>query len=722
MISYYVTVVGTKTPMMEITDLLSVLKGIRDGAFSEKVYAFREALESGNSAARTLKISLPAFKPSGVFSGLTDDSLKSYSQFVHLDYDHLTDDEMITVRDILSVDKYVYGYFISPSMKGYKVFFKTNAAHSEHLIAWTQVRSYMDSKLGIESDPAVKNIGRNVFVSDDPDTFINQDSEVFIVEHNQIEEYHFRTQTSAFNTSDISVEEVWNRTEAQRGYSFVEGNRNNYVRDFGCSACRWGIDEVEATQYALNFICNGFDESEIKRTMRSAYRIAASEAGTISYGTTATPLPKFGTSVTSASSNPLIPESVYETLPSLLREACKPFKGRRRDVFFTGAITAISGSAVDWYAVYDENEIYPNLYSFIAGLSSSGKGALSHVRGLMREVRLPEKDRFNIDLEGFDIVQEEYDEIKPQIFIPANTSGAMLKAHLEVNNGYGIISSTEGKTLQQVLQAEFGAFLDDLLKGSENESIEYSRKGHSKKEQITIEKSRFAVMLSGVPEDLEWVIRNQSSGLTSRFLIYSFPEREKFRNPFASRLNINEYLEKFSYELNALLSDGVKREFRLQKYQEEQLFAIYSKEDEGSIGNEGIHNLINRSARACFKIAMLLTILRGDYTTDDKVVYCHPQDWINALLLGNEVYLTHARTEVQKFRSNLSNKWTKGTNSIEYLIKNDKMTKTFTTGYAIKMNAKYTGVSEKTTSVHLKEAVSKGIVEKIGEGRYRIAA
>ena len=196
MISFYVTVVGTKTPMMEITDLLSVLKSIRDGAFSEQLDAYREALESGNPVARDLKIALPAFKPSGVFTGLTDDSLQSYSQFVHLDYDHLSDDEMIIVRDTLSVDKYVFGFFISTSLRGYKVFFKTNAAHSEHMSAWAQVRLYMDSKLGIESDPSVKNIGRNVFVSDDPDTFINQEAKVFIIEHNQIEEYHFRTQTS----------------------------------------------------------------------------------------------------------------------------------------------------------------------------------------------------------------------------------------------------------------------------------------------------------------------------------------------------------------------------------------------------------------------------------------------------------------------------------------------------------------------------------------------
>lgn len=631
---------------------------------------------------------------------------------------------MITVRDTLGVDKYVYGYFISPSMKGYKVFFKTNASHSEHLLAWTQVCSYMDSKLGIESDPAVKNIGRNIFVSDDPDTFINQEAKVFIIEHNQIEEYHFRTQTSAFNSSDISVEEVWKRTEAQRGYSFVEGNRNNYVRDFGCSACRWGIDEVEATDYALNFVGNGFDESEIKKTMRSAYRIAASEAGTISYGTTATPLPKFGTSVTSASSNPLIPDSVYETLPSLLKEACQPFKGKRRDVFLTGAITAISGISVGWYGIYDENKIYPNLYSFIAGLSSSGKGALSHVRGLMQSVRLSEKEPIKFDLgpQFRSTVDDHIEDIKPQVFIPANTSGAMLKTHLEVNNEYGVISSTEGKTLQQVLQAEFGAFLDDLLKGSENESIEYIRKGHSKKEQITIEKARFAVMLSGVPEDLEWVIRNQSSGLTSRFLIYSFPDREKFRNPFGSKLNVNEYLHQYSSKLSALFDANAEREFRLQSYQEKQLFELYSKEDTDAFGDEKVHNLIHRSARACYKIAMVLTIVRGDYTFEDKVIYCHPEDWYNSISLGNKIYLEHAKSEVQKSKSSSSNRWTKGTNSIEYLIKENALTGTFTTAYAIQMNIRFTGVSDKTTSAHLKEAVEKGVIEKIREGHYKIAA
>jgi Fic family protein len=100
----------------------------------------------------------------------------------------------------------------------------------------------------------------------------------------------------------------------------------------------------------------------------------------------------------------------------------------------------------------------------------------------------------------------------------------------------------------------------------------------------------------------------------------------------------------------------------------------------------------------------------------------HPNDWINALKLGNEVYLQHSKSEVLKFKSNTTGRWTKGTNSIEYLINKDALTDIFTTAYAIQMNEKYTGVSDRTTSFHLKEALRKGIIEKVAEGKYKIAA
>ena len=72
--------------------------------------------------------------------------------------------------------------------------------------------------------------------------------------------------------------------------------------------------------------------------------------------------------------SPYIPDQIYDVLPPTLKEACNVFKGRERDVFFTSALSVISGGLHNVSGLYANDKVFPNLFSIIIAPPASGKG------------------------------------------------------------------------------------------------------------------------------------------------------------------------------------------------------------------------------------------------------------------------------------------------------------------------------------------------------------
>ena len=80
---------------------------------------------------------------------------------------------------------------------------------------------------------------------------------------------------------------------------------------------------------------------------------------------------------------PTIPDAVYDALPLLLKDGARAFTDKRkRDVFFTGAISIISGCLPNVTGVYFQERVYPHLYTFIIAPAASGKGVLKNAKRL----------------------------------------------------------------------------------------------------------------------------------------------------------------------------------------------------------------------------------------------------------------------------------------------------------------------------------------------------
>jgi len=364
-------------------ELVKVLNAIKDGKFSKEITKLREA-DSEEEKGR-IKNSLLAFTPSvELNTGRKFAEGDSYSSIIHLDYDKL-DDVPGALKKIKALE-YTYSCFISPSGNGIKVFVRVNNNKEQHEDAFNTLKSYYDKAVGVESDKTIKDLCRLCYVSSDPELYLNEESQVF--------DY---TTISMIRTP----EELWEYTS--RKETFNVGNRNNFIFTFACNTNRYGLNIEEVQSYCSSYTDSTLTYSEIEKTIRSAYENNTSEFGKMQSVQSLQ-------SCSKEDKSPMIPEEVYENLPGTLKESCEVFSGRERDVYLTSALSIISGGLSNIKGVYDNDIVYPNLYSFIIAPAASGKGSMKYAKSLgdcyhnlLQEQNVQAKINYNRDVEIYNL-------------------------------------------------------------------------------------------------------------------------------------------------------------------------------------------------------------------------------------------------------------------------------------------------------------------------------
>lgn len=159
--------------------LESVLQMIRNGKFKHHIEPLRQLVSNGKEQEYSArKKSLPAFTPSGTFSGgRKNDLLLEYSRLIILDVDKV--ENVKQIRDKAEDSIYTHACFLSPSGKGLKILIKTDNSVTKHREAFLKAQSYFEKVLGVQIDPSGKDVTRLCFVSDDQELYYNPDSEVF---------------------------------------------------------------------------------------------------------------------------------------------------------------------------------------------------------------------------------------------------------------------------------------------------------------------------------------------------------------------------------------------------------------------------------------------------------------------------------------------------------------------------------------------------------------
>ena len=242
----------------EQTSLEEIIERVKGDEFKHIVSVIRDEKTEASLRA-DLKGSLPGFTASGTFNKRRNAELLTYSKIISLDYDKL--ENVTDVFNTITRLNTTRAAFISPSGNGVKVFVEVNTSSEEHKTAFNTVKSSYHLWTGTNSDRKVKDLARLCYMSHDPRAYFNSSSEVFNVTD------HIQSSTNDSNQLEL----IANFTNKYN--TFKEGSRNNYVFQYACISNRSGVSESEALTYCINnYQEPDFDESEITRTVQSAYK------------------------------------------------------------------------------------------------------------------------------------------------------------------------------------------------------------------------------------------------------------------------------------------------------------------------------------------------------------------------------------------------------------------------------------------------------------------
>ena len=327
---------------------------------------------------------------------------------------------------------------------------------------------------------------------------------------------------------------------------------------------------------------------------------------------------------------PVFPEGIYDNLPGLLRKVTELMvTPQERSLVLIGSIATLSSALLPMYTIYFGKTIYPNMYLFVPGPAGAGKGKLDFCFKLVKPIHKEKLERWNIAKDEY---KKEYARYKRQkkgdnidtpekpliqlLRIPANSSATSF-AQAMAENGNLLLFETEGDTVVNTFNSDFGNYSDSFRKAFAHESFGYLRRGDDGEER-EVENPRLSTVLSGTPEQVKSLIHDAENGLLSRFMFFCINSTPKWLDGFDSYGNENpleETFDAFGQEFTAftkVLEQTPRIYFShtiAQTGQFNEFFAA-AKERMQEFNGDRYSASSHRLAWCFLRVAMVLTALR----------------------------------------------------------------------------------------------------------------
>ena len=243
---------------------------------------------------------------------------------------------------------------------------------------------------------------------------------------------------------------------------------------------------------------------------------------------------------------PMFPEDIFVTLPELLRKVTDlMLTHQERSLVLIGSIATLSSALLPMYTIYFGKTIYPNMYLFVPGPAGAGKGKLDFCFRLVKPIHKEKLERWTIAKDEYKKEYARYkrqkkgDNIDPPekppiqlLRVPANSSATSF-AQAMAENGNLILFETEGDTVVNTFNSDFGNYSDSFRKAFAHESFGYLRRGDDGEEH-KIENPRLSTVLSGTPEQVKSLIHDAENGLLSRFMFFCINSTPEWLDGFDS--------------------------------------------------------------------------------------------------------------------------------------------------------------------------------------------
>lgn len=256
----------TNTPYHK--DISFILDRIKIGSSAELVRKIRSVDKKNDR--NELKKQLPAICFSGTFSKRADNAIIEHSGLICLDFDAFeTNKTMLAYKSFLAKDEYVYAVFISPSGDGLKVLVRIPPDIDDHKAYFNSLENHFSSPY---FDKTSSNLSRVCYESHDPSIYINEGSLLWENMDRRDKEQH----TGSLNLSSIPIRDESKIVDIllkwwTMKYPMAEGQRNHNAYVLASAFNDFGINKSLALHVLNQYSSNDFKQSEIKRTVDSAY-------------------------------------------------------------------------------------------------------------------------------------------------------------------------------------------------------------------------------------------------------------------------------------------------------------------------------------------------------------------------------------------------------------------------------------------------------------------
>jgi len=159
--------------VITVPQLFNIIKGN-----DYKIVIQRIRAETDKSKRDELKRALlSGVTVSGVFRERRITGLSKHSGFICLDFDGISDNKIVQIKDKLKLDKYIYGFFTSASGKGLAVIVRIDPLrHAESFLA---LEKYFYEEHSLVADTSCKDVCRHRYFSYDPDAYTYLQAKVF---------------------------------------------------------------------------------------------------------------------------------------------------------------------------------------------------------------------------------------------------------------------------------------------------------------------------------------------------------------------------------------------------------------------------------------------------------------------------------------------------------------------------------------------------------------
>ena len=305
-----------------------------------------------------------------------------------------------------------------------------------------------------------------------------------------------------------------------------------------------------------------------------------------------------------------------------------------RDKMLLGSMGLTSGLVPDnYYAIYDQREVFTPLNLIIYGNAASGKGDLPHVMSILTPLKREIEAAYQEEMAAYrkelaiwesksgkgERAERGPEPQEPEFrtpLIPGNSSASAAILKLKANGDWGVIFETEGDVITNSFKTDYGDYSTLLRKSAHHETVAINRM--KDKLYLEITKPRLATVITLTFGQLCALFPSFENGLGSRFYIYGLNSRIEWKNPFkVTNIPLSEvfsemgekYLE-LHHEIQKLGDRRIQFVFSdVQQDKFNEYFSDLLQEQYGMQG-EGIESFIFRLGLSFTRTAMLLTLLR----------------------------------------------------------------------------------------------------------------